>query len=181
MEAWLTTANGGKPFTLTTNRSIFKNFKVNKIMRIAKKVVKKTPGNNLQTKNLTDFATKTATSITEAITRSGQFNHTDGKVNVHIHVGDIILIGFDEAIDAEEWGMRENNTEIIGGKASAASARKNAKAEVDPNENKKISRSINFKKGALQLNATEHSEPMKDSSPVKKTALKKSTKTIRRA
>ena len=117
-------------------------------MRTAKKVIKKVPGKNLQTENLAGFATKTAASITEALTRSGQFNHSDGKVNVHIHVGDIILIGFDEAIDAEEWGMRENNTEIIGGKASAAKARKNNKTETDPNENKKISRSINFKKGS---------------------------------
>ncbi len=148
-------------------------------MKIAKKATKKVPGINRQTENLTDFATKTAASITQAISRSGQFSHSDGKVNVHIHVGDIILIGFDEAIDAEEWGMRENNTEIIGGKASAPGARKNSKADVDPNENKKVSRSVNFKKGALELNATEHSEPAKGSTSAKKATRKNAAKVSR--
>lgn len=148
-------------------------------MSAAKKVIKKTPGINRQTENITSFATKTATSITEALTRNGHLNHSDGKVNIHIHVGDIILIGFDEAIDAEEWGMRENNTEITGGKAPAA-ARKNNKAEAEPNKNKKISRTVNFKKGELQLNATEHSEPLKKAAPAKRPARKNSTKISRR-
>lgn len=151
------------------------------MMRTAGKAIKKVPSKNRQTENLTDFATKIAASITEAITRSSHFSHSDGKVNVHIHVGDIILIGFDEAIDAEEWGMKENNTEIVGGKALNARARKNNKAEADPNENKKISRTVNFKKGELQLNATEHSEPMKETVPAKRPARKKMTKVSRRA
>ena len=91
------------------------------------------------------------------------------------------MMGFDEAIDAEEWGMRENNTEIIGGKAPAAGVRKNSSADVDPNENKKISRSVNFKKGALELNATEHSEPAKGAAPAKKAIRKKVAKVSRRA
>ena len=142
-------------------------------MKATKKTTKRVLGKNRQTENLTEFATKTATSITEAISQSHRFGQVDGKVNVHIHVGDIILIGFDEAIDAEEWGMRENNTEIIGGKASGNNSRKTVKAEVDPNKNKKITRSIQFKKGALQLNALENSEPIKKLSPPKK-ATKKS-------
>jgi hypothetical protein len=149
-------------------------------MRIAKKAIKKVPGKNRQTENLTDFATKTAASITEAISRSGQFNHSDGKVNVNIHVGDIILIGFDEAIDAEEWGMRENNTEIIGDKRSPGKTQKNTKADAEQNENKKISRTVSFKKGALQLNATENSEPMKKSTASKKSILKTAAKATRR-
>lgn len=150
-------------------------------MKTAKKVIKKVPAKNRQTENLAGFATKTAASITEALTRSGQFNHSDGKVNVHIHVGDIILIGFDEAIDAEEWGMRENNTEVIGGEASATRARKNSKTEANPNDSKKISRTVNFKKGELQLNATEHSEPAKKPVPTKRTGRKKIMKISRRA
>ena len=149
-------------------------------MRTAKKAIKKVPGKNRQTENLTDFATRTASSITEAISRSGQFSHSDGKVNVHIHVGDIILIGFDEAIDAEEWGMRENNTEIIGGKGSPGKTQKNTKVDAEPNENKKISRSVSFKKGALQLNATENSEPMKKSTASKKSIRKTAAKVTRR-
>lgn len=180
MADWLTIANGGKTYIPIPNHSIPEYFKDHTLMKTANKAIKKVPGKNRQTENLTDFATKTAASITEAIRRSGQFNHSDGKVNVHIHVGDIILIGFDEAIDAEEWGMRENNTEIIGEKASSGAVRKNPKAESDPNENKKISRTVNFKKGQLQLNATEHSEPVKDSSSTKKAAQKRVTKVSRR-
>lgn len=181
MGAWLITANGGNPYTPLPNHSIHPFFKDHTNMSAAKKVIKKTPAINRQTENITSFATKTAASITEALTRSGHFNHPDGKVNVHIHVGDIILIGFDEAIDAEEWGMRENNTEIIGGKAPGAGARRNNKAEADPNKNKKISRTVNFKKGELQLNATEHSEPAKKPMASKRPARKKTTQTSRRA
>lgn len=150
-------------------------------MSVAKRAIKQIPGKSRQTENYTDFATKTATSITEALIRSGHFNHSDGKVNVHIHVGDIILIGFDEAIDAEEWGMRENNTEIIGGQASTTESRKQNKAEADPNKNKKITRTVNFKKGELQLNATENSEPVKRQMPAKRPVRKKITKAARHA
>ena len=138
-------------------------------MRSSKKAIKRVPTKNIKSANLTDFAVKTAASVTDAVSRHHQFGQSDGKINVHIHVGDIILIGFDEAIDAEEWGMRENNTEIIGGKGTSRQQKLTASRDSDPNENKKTSRSVSFKKGALQLNATEHSEPFKKATPAKRT------------
>ncbi|MDN3988802.1 hypothetical protein [Zwartia vadi] len=136
----------------------------------------KNPAKNVHTVRMTDFATKTAASITEAISRSGSLNHSDGKVNVHIHVGDIILIGFDEAIDAEEWGMRENNTEIIGAPTSNGKRRQKENVSSEQTDNKKTSRSVSFKKGALELNATEHAEPVKQSAATKKSTRKKMSK-----
>ena len=124
-----------------------------------------------------DIAAKTASVITDAIARSKKLGAADGKINIHVHVGDVILIGFDEAIDAEEWGMRENNTEVIGGKASKARPSPSTDAEAEANKNKKTSRSIQFRKGALELSATEHSEPTQTAStkkrPTKKTTTRK--------
>ena len=145
-------------------------------MKNAKRVMGKAPVKNVHTERMTEFATKTAASITEAINRSGSLNHSDGKVNVHIHVGDIILIGFDEAIDAEEWGMRENNTEIIGAPTSNGKRRQKANVASEQTDNKKTSRSVSFKKGALELNATENAEPFKQSAVTKKSARKKLSK-----
>ena len=109
--------------------------------------------------NSTDIATKISSAITEAIARSNKFGAGEGKVNVHVHVGDVILIGFDEAIDAEEWGMRENNTEIVGTRGAKGRTAVAQDADALANKNRKISRSINFSKGALTLNAIENSEP----------------------
>ena len=121
-----------------------------------------------------DIAAKTASVITDAISRSKKIGAADGKINIHVHVGDVILIGFDEAIDAEEWGMRENNTEVVGGKVSKARQSPSTDAEAEASKNKKISRSIQFRKGALELSATEHSEPTQSAS-TKKRPIKKST------
>jgi hypothetical protein len=124
-----------------------------------------------------DIAVKTASVITDAIARSKKFGAADGKINIHVHVGDVILIGFDEAIDAEEWGMRENNTEVIGGKARKGRPSTSTDTEGEANKDKKVSRSIQFRKGALELSAIENSEPSKPVSrrktPTKKTAAKK--------
>ena len=60
------------------------------------------------------LATAAVTEATSRITKAGFGKSADGKITVHVHIGDVIMMGFDEAIDAEEWGMRENNTEIIG-------------------------------------------------------------------
>ena len=145
-------------------------------MKTVKKVMGQTPARNVHTQHMTDFATKTAASVTEAISRSGALSHSDGKVNVHIHVGDIILIGFDEAIDAEEWGMRENNTEIIGEQTSTGKRRQKTNVASEQTDNKKTSRSVSFKKGAFELNATEHAEPFKQSAATKKPVRKKMSK-----
>lgn len=121
-----------------------------------------------------DIAAKTASVIADAIARSKKIGAADGKINIHVHVGDVILIGFDEAIDAEEWGMRENNTEVIGGKGRTGKQLASTDSEAEANQDKKISRSIQFRKGALELSAVENSEPSHTAS-TKKNTIKKST------
>lgn len=128
-----------------------------------------------------ELAINTATAVTDAITKSKKLGTADGKINIHIHVGDVILIGFDEAVDAEEWGMRENNTEIIGGKSAKGRPAQAVDAEAESNQNKKISRSIQFRKGALELSALENSEPAKPSASRKRVARKKTAAPARRA
>jgi len=94
-------------------------------------------------------------------------------MTVHVHIGDVIMMGFDEAVDAEEWGMRENNTEIIGGKGAKGRSSQGLDADALAEKNRKISRSIKFKKGSLELNASENSEPAKKRISTKKPASKK--------
>jgi len=148
-------------------------------MATARKAAKKTVSKTAKTDHRADLAAKTASVITAAI---AQTNKTwsgktgDGKVTVHVHIGDVIMLGFDEAIDAEEWGMRENNTEITNGRSTKSKpANTKANATVaDPDANRKISRAVKLKKGSLELNAIENSEPAR-----KKVAAKKSVSTKR--
>jgi len=125
------------------------------------------------------LATNAASAITDAISRSYKASRgkgNDGKITVNVHVGDIIMMGFDEAIDAEEWGMRENNTEIIDGSGKTGKSRRGTKAEpVDPDANRKITREIKLRKGSLEFNAREDSAPAAEKS-VKKVARKSSVK-----
>ena len=89
-------------------------------MRSTRTAAKRVTKKSSQSDGKTDLAIKATAAITEAISRStkaGFGKNADGKITVHVHIGDVIMMGFDEAIDAEEWGMRENNTEIIGGSA----------------------------------------------------------------
>jgi hypothetical protein len=126
-----------------------------------------------------DLASKAASTIAADIMRKIKLNSAksdNGKITIHIHIGDLVMMGFDEAIDAEEWGMRENNTEI---NESNGSTNKRAKASPRSNETEdreKARRTINFRKGALELTATE------DSRPRRRIKLKKVTKrnTIRK-
>lgn len=128
-------------------------------MRTAKKAMKKIPATNTKNTSLTESAVNTAAKIAKTFSKSAKLDSADGKINIHVHVGDIILIGFDEAIDAEEWGMRENNTEIIGSRGAGAKSKASQASDTEPVENKKTARSVSFKKGSLQLSATEQSEP----------------------
>lgn len=109
--------------------------------------------------NNAELITKTTTAITQAIARSQLKGNKDEKISIHIHIGDIVMMGFDEAIDAEEWGMRENNTEIIDGKSRSGHKANAGDSNANENKNRKISRTINFRKGAIALNAIENSEP----------------------
>lgn len=131
-------------------------------MRSTRTAAKRVTKKSSQSDGKTDLAIKATAAITEAISRStkaGFGKNADGKITVHVHIGDVIMMGFDEAIDAEEWGMRENNTEIIGGSARGKKATA-ADPEAQSDNNKKTLRKINFRKGNLELNATENSEPV---------------------
>lgn len=132
-------------------------------MSAAKKTPRKSVTKTLRANSSQiDSPARTASTIADAIALGSKFSQADGKVNIHIHVGDIILLGFDEAIDAEEWGMRENNTEIFEG-ANSQSKRRAASEPQDKDANRKTSRTINVRKGPLQLLAVENSEPVKRS------------------
>lgn len=149
-------------------------------MRTTKKVMKRIPASSSNSANLTDSAVNTAAKIAETFSKSAKLDSTDGKINIHIHVGDIILIGFDEAIDAEEWGMRENNTEIIGNHGVASKGKTSSTANAEPADHKKTARSVSFQKGDLKLNATEHAEPLQTKSPSKGSVRRKKAKPVTR-
>ena len=74
----------------------------------------------------------------------------DAKV-INIHIGDNYTFGFDEGIDAEEWGMVDNQTE--GGQAAATTAQPAATAT--PEEHPLTYRKLDFRKGDVVLIATE--------------------------
>jgi hypothetical protein len=79
----------------------------------------------------------------------------DAKV-INIHIGDNITFGFDEGVDAEEWGMTENNnaTDATGAKPNPASS------PTAPSDRPNAFRKIDFRKGDLVLVATE--DPVKE-------------------
>ena len=74
----------------------------------------------------------------------------DAKV-INIHIGDNYTFGFDEGIDAEEWGMVDNQTE--GGQAAATTAQPSTSAT--PEERPSTYRKLDFRKGDVVLIATE--------------------------
>lgn len=119
----------------------------------------------------TSQSSRTAAVVAKAIAAATKAAGKRGEdVDVHVHVGDVVMMGFDEAVDAEEWGMRETNNEFARGKGRGARVAR----ESDPQDekNRKISRSIAFRKGSLRLEAVERSQPAR-----KKKAAKKSLKT----
>jgi hypothetical protein len=99
--------------------------------------------------SLIDSTAKATQAITNAVT--GRRKGSEG-ISIHVHVGDLILIGFDEAIDAEEWGAREINNE-----GAAGSARSSAQQDAEPE--RKTKRRISFRKGDVQVTADEEAEP----------------------
>ncbi len=150
-------------------------------MATRKHAAKKTISKTIKSDSRTELASKAVSAIMAAITQSKNglsSNVTDPKMTINVHIGDIILLGFDEAIDAEEWGMRENNTEIISDMAGKEKARQSANTDALTDENRKISRSIKLKKGSLELIANENSNPAKKSSRAKR-LIKKASATKR--
>ncbi len=131
-------------------------------MATRKRITRKTVAANNRSDQKTNLATKAATAVANAISQANKGKlgkNSDGKITVHVHIGDVIMMGFDEAVDAEEWGVTEKNTEIISGTRSKGSVSRSLDADGLAEKNRKVSRSIRFKKGALELDATERSQP----------------------
>ena len=140
-----------------------------KSTRAARKKIEQTTKVDAQT----ELAAKAATAITQAISQHGSRHGSKaGKegITVHVHIGDVIMMGFDEAIDAEEWGARETSTEIVGGQGG----KKAASGDESNDKNRNVKRRLTFRKGALELSAAEDSAPAtREAVARKKTAVKK--------
>ena len=87
----------------------------------------------------------------------------DAKV-INIHIGDNYTFGFDEGVDAEEWGMTDNQNE--SGQAAAATGQ--PAAATTPNEKPPAYRKLDFRKGDVVLIATE--QPVDSPKPVESPA-----------
>lgn len=122
----------------------------------------------------TALAARAAKAVTDAISKSKKGGRKD-DMDVHVHVGDVVMMGFDEAVDAEEWGMRETNNE--GAARGGSRGRGKAARDTDGQDEKgrKVRRSITLRKGPLALQAVERSEPAKKKAAKKKAAAKKPT------
>ena len=120
----------------------------------------------------TSKANRTAAVVTKAIANARKAAGKAGEdMDVHVHVGDIVMMGFDEAVDAEEWNARETNNEVAAGKGRG----KRGARESDPQDekNRKVNRSIRFRKGSLRLEAVERSQPARKKKKATKKAVKK--------
>jgi hypothetical protein len=118
------------------------------------------PGDKERIKVAAEAAARTAQAVTQKL---GETYGTNTPINVHIQVGDIVVLGFDEGVDAEEWGMTEISYE--GGAAGAKSPAVQAD-QVPPTAGKrKIARSIDLRKGSIYLIAAEESEEVDKPSP----------------
>ena len=100
----------------------------------------------------TSTAVTKATNAAEAVLKKLPSipGSADAKV-INIHIGDNYTFGFDEGVDAEEWGMIDNQNE--SGQAAAATGQPAAAAT--PNEKPPAYRKLDFRKGDVVLIATE--------------------------
>lgn len=150
--------------------------------KTVKQSPRRTPTKPMAKTKQTAIAARAAQAVTDAISKSKKGSGKRGKdddTDIHIHVGDVVMMGFDEAVDAEEWGMRETNNEVA---SRAAGRGKAARRDTDAQDEKgrKVRRSIMLRKGKLKLQAVERSEPAKKKKAAKKAAGKTSTKKAKR-
>jgi len=141
--------------------------------RATKKSAKKSTARGAAPRDTkTALAARAAKAVTDAISKSKKGGRKD-DMDVHVHVGDVVMMGFDEAVDAEEWGMRETNNE--GAARGGSRGRGKAARDTDGQDEKgrKVRRSITLRKGPLALQAVERSEPAKKRAAKKKSAKKK--------
>ena len=132
---------------------------------------KPTAGDPIQDSKRIETSANAAEKIVTSITREMRKTYGDKQVpTINVQVGDIILVGFDEAIDAEEWGMRETNVEAgpSVGKGMTPEQANMLNQQQDPNLNRTTSRRVNLRKGGVVLYLSEDSAPVK--SAVAKTA-----------
>lgn len=135
--------------------------------KAAKKTARKAVHKTLSQQKRT--ATAVASAIAKARKAAGKRGGDDA--DIHIHVGDVVMMGFDEAVDAEEWGARETNHEAGGRKARGGQSARSADAQDE--KNRKVHRTITLRKGAMKLQAVEKSQPAKKKKAAKKAPKKK--------
>lgn len=112
-----------------------------------------------------------AATIAQTLAHSLRAGRRAGDgLSIHVHVGDLFLMGFDEAIDAEEWGASGRKEK------NARSRRDVEKAEA----NKKTRRTINFRKGNIVITAAEDAKPSKATPARKRSIAKKTAKRSKR-
>lgn len=142
--------------------------------RATKKSAKKSSARGAARDTKTALAARAAKAVTDAISKSKKGGRKD-DMDVHVHVGDVVMMGFDEAVDAEEWGMRETNNE--GAAKGGSRGRGKAARDTDGQDEKgrNVRRTITLRKGKLALHAVERSEPTKKKAAKKKSAAKKPT------
>lgn len=107
----------------------------------------------------TNNAVTKATSAAEAVLKKlpSLPGASDAKV-INIHIGDIFTFGFDEGIDAEEWGMVDNQNESVQAATpgqGATPANPKTVATPAPHEKPATYRKIDFRKGDVVMIATE--------------------------
>lgn len=125
------------------------------------------PGDKERLKAAANAAAQTAQAITAKL---GEAYGTNQPINVHVQVGDIVVLGFDEGIDAEEWGMTEiSNEGAAAGAATKSSAIKADQASATAGK-RKVARSIDLRKGSIYLIAAEESEALAEEAAVQEPA-----------
>ena len=138
-----------------------------------RKSAKKTAGRSAKGGAATKQTALAAKAVASAIAKAkkaGGRKAKDDDMDIHVHVGDVVMMGFDEAVDAEEWGARETTHEA-GGKAGRGGR---AAREADPQDekNRHVRKKIVLRKGALKLEATDHSSPARRKAAAAKKAKK---------
>jgi hypothetical protein len=124
------------------------------------------PGDKERLKAAANAAAQTAQAITAKL---GEAYGTNQPINVHVQVGDIVVLGFDEGIDAEEWGMTEISNEGATG-AGAKSAVIQADQASATAGKRRVARSIDLRKGSIYLVAAEESEALAEEVAVQEPA-----------
>lgn len=125
------------------------------------------PGDTERVKAAADAAARTAQAVTQKL---GETYGTNQPIHVHVQVGDIVVLGFDEGVDAEEWGMTEISNE--GGAAAAGAKSAAIQADQAPATagKRRVARSIDLRKGSIYLVAAEESEALAEEVAVQEPA-----------